>query len=313
MSTTIDDCAVSLPYDSADAVLRAWAPFRHSLATVLSNLEKDQFLIILVKNSNRFVQFACQKDGMRVEVTSNNFLKGRDRLKRGQIAWLRSNGWNAPTGNQKEATPEKDPNGSPNYSIEVPAPYAAEDIANRAVDAMVNGLEIKSSASLSYEAFDASGKPLRIETPELMPVVTDKREPMERLLEVFRKVTGIVDLEFDKDGDISVSRAGVSIWATLVENKVRLFAALIHDMTETPAILRRLNELNKGSHGFRCALNQGTIYASVDFQAHPFIPEHFEQGIDDFAGTAVRLASLLQDEFSWGFFTETGATPHLVQ
>jgi hypothetical protein len=314
MSTTIDDCAVSLCRDSADKACGVWAPFKKRLTSVLSQLEKDQYLIISAKGLNRFVQFACQgEEGMRVEVTSNHFLKGRDRLNRRQISWLRAHGWNAPTGSQKQATPEKDPNGSPNYFVDLPAPLATEDIAHLAVDALVNGLEIPSPASLAYEAFDKSGKNIRIEELDLTPVIADNRGPMERLLEVFRHVTGIADLELDKDGDISISRGGVHIWATQVESRVRMFAALVHDMAETPAILRRLNELNKGSHGFRCALNQGTIYASFDILANPFIPEHFELGIEEFAGTAVRIASLLRNEFSWGFFTETGRTPHVIQ
>lgn len=314
MSTMMDKCAVPLCRDSADTACQAWAPFEQRLTSVLSKLENDQYLIISAKGSNRFVQFACQgEEGMRVEVTSNHFLKGRDRLNRRQISWLRAHGWNVPTGSQKQGTPEEDPNGSPNYFVDLPAPLATEDVAHLAVDALVNGLEIQSSASLAYEAFDTSGKNIRMEELDLTPVIADNRGRMERLLEVFRHVTGIADLEFDKDGDISISRGGVPIWATQVEDRVRMFAALIHDMAETPAVLRRLNELNKGSHGFRCALNHGTIYASLDIMANPFIPEHFELGIEEFAATAVRLASLLRDEFSWGFFTDTGTIPHVIQ
>jgi hypothetical protein len=314
MSTMIENSAVSRCHDSADKASKALAPFAKKLAIALSKLEQNQYLIISAKGSNRFVQFACQgKEGMRVEVTSNHFLKGNDRLNRRQTSWLRKNGWNAPTGSRKEATPEKDPNGSPNYFIDVPAPVAPCDIADLVVKALVNGLEIEGSASLIYEAFDAGGKAIRLEELDLKPAILQGMRLMERLLEVFRRVTGIADLELDGDGDISISRGGVSIWAAQVENRVRMFAALIHDMAETPAVLRRLNELNKGSHGFRCALNQGTIYASLDIIANPFIPEHFEEGIEEFAATAVRLASLLRDEFSWGFFTDTGSTPHVIQ
>jgi hypothetical protein len=47
--------------------------------------------------------------------------------------------------------------------------------------------------------------------------------------------------------------------------------------------------------------------ASLDIMADPFIHEHFQLGIEEFAATAVRLASLLRDEFSWG------STPHVIQ
>jgi hypothetical protein len=112
MSTTIDKRAVSDVRDFLASIPQAWASFSKKLSAVLSKLEMDQYLIISAKDSNRFVQFASEGEaGTRVEVTSNYFLKGRDRLNRRQILWLRTNGWNAPTGDVNEATPEKDPKG----------------------------------------------------------------------------------------------------------------------------------------------------------------------------------------------------------
>jgi hypothetical protein len=109
MSKPANECAVSDRYDSTKAVSRDWPIFSEKLASVLSRLEEDQYLIVSAKKGNRFVQFACQGAwGMRVEVTSNQFLKAEGRLSRGQMSWLRSHGWNAPTGNVREATPEKD-------------------------------------------------------------------------------------------------------------------------------------------------------------------------------------------------------------
>jgi hypothetical protein len=314
MSITNDNCAISRCRVSVNADGPDWALFTKKLALFLSNLENDQYLIISAKGSNRFVQFACHgEEGMRVEVASNQFLKGKDRLRRRQISWLLANEWNAPTGDLKKATPKKDPSGSPNYFVDLPVSVGADDIARRAVEALVNGLEIQSSGSLTHEAFDATGKAIRIAGLDLKPAIQPGSPLMEDLLDVFRRVTGIADLECDEDGDISIFRGGIHVWATQVENRVRMFSALISDLAETPAILRRLNELNKGSHGFRCALNNGTIYASVDILANPFIPEHFEVGIEEFSGTAVRLGSLLREEFSWGLFTDTGATSHVIQ
>jgi hypothetical protein len=310
----IDHRANSQRRHFAKTVSPAWASFSKRLAFVLGKLEEDQCLIVEAMSGNRFVQFACLgKGGMRAEVTSNHCLDGKDRLNRRQISWLRAHGWNAPTHKIDAADSDKDQSGSPNYFVDFPASVPTGDIARLAVEALVYGLEISRSTSLIYKAFEIKGGDLRFEELGLKTANPEGSQLMEKVLEVFRRVTGITDLEFDKDGDISISRAGVPIWATQVESRVRMFAMLAHDMAETPAILRRLNELNKGSHGFRCALNQGTIYASLDIMANPLIPTHFEVGIEEFAGTAVRLASLLKDEFSWGFFTETGATPHVIQ
>ena len=50
-----------------------WPPFAKTLASVLAKLEEDQFLIVPVKQSNQYVQFAAQGSfGMRTETTSNH-------------------------------------------------------------------------------------------------------------------------------------------------------------------------------------------------------------------------------------------------
>src|ERR1035437_1175561 len=151
MSKPTNGCAVSRRYGSTKAVSRDWDIFLERLTSVLSKLEEDQSLIVSAKNSNRFVQFACQGVwGMRVEVTSNHFLKDDDRLNRRQVSWLRSHGWNPPTGKLNKATQHKDPDGSPNYYFDFPAPVNAGDISHIAIETLVNGLEISHPASLAY-------------------------------------------------------------------------------------------------------------------------------------------------------------------
>ena len=51
----------------------AWPPFAQKLAATLEKLQEDQYLILSVKRSNRYVQFAVQGSfGIRVETTSNS-------------------------------------------------------------------------------------------------------------------------------------------------------------------------------------------------------------------------------------------------
>lgn len=314
MSTTIDKRAVSDVRDFLASIPQAWAPFSKKLAAVLSKLEMDQYLIISAKDSNRFVQFANEGEaGTRIEVTSNHFLKGRDRLNRRQISWLRTNGWNAPTGDVNEATPEKDPNGSPNYFVDLPVSVAAKDIARLAISALVHVWGIPNSASLVYEAFGPNGRTLQFDQLGLKPVPLQGRRLMEKVLEVFRQVTGIADLELDKDGDVLIFRGGIPIWTTPVENKMRLCSAILGEVIETPAILRRLNKLNKEAHGLRCVIHDETIYTSFDILANPFIPEHFMTAIEEFSENAIRIATLLRDELSCEASTETSAAPSYIQ
>lgn len=314
MSMTIDNRAVSDVRHFLASIPRAWTPFSKNLALVLSKLEQDQYLIISAKGSNRFVQFACQgEEGMRVEVTSNHFLKGKARLSRRQISWLLANGWNAPTGNVKEATPERDPNGSPNFFVDLPAPIAAGDVAHMAIEALAIGLDIPNPASLAYEAFEADGRTLQFENLGLNRSIVKGRRLMEEVLEVFRSVTGIADLEFDKDGDILVFFREHPVYATPLENKVRLFSPLVTDELETPSLFRKLNELNLGLHGPRCVFHGGTVFVSFDILADPFVTEHLELGIKEFSETAERLARLLREEFSGEGPAKTSVAPSYIQ
>jgi hypothetical protein len=87
MSEASDILIVTGSGVSTGPIAQAWAALSQKLAYILSKLEQDQYLIISEKTRNRYVQFACQGEvGMRVEVTSNHFLKGKDRLNRRQIS-----------------------------------------------------------------------------------------------------------------------------------------------------------------------------------------------------------------------------------
>jgi hypothetical protein len=284
---------------SAKPVSRAWVAFSKRLALVLSKLEEDQYLIVSVDGCNRFIQFACEgEEGMRVEVVSNNFLKGKDRLNRRQISWLRTNGWKVPNGRGDEATPAKDPSGSPNYFVDLPASVAAGDIARLAVEALVHGLEIPSPASLVYGSFERNGRDLRFEELGLTPAVLKGSRLMEKVLEVFREVTGLAELQLDEDGDVSVLYKELIVYATPIEDKVRLASRLANDVVETPALLHTLNELNIASHGSRCVFHRERIFLVFDIPANPFFSEYLALGIKEFSDTAEKLAFLLRDEFS---------------
>ena len=95
---------------------KAWPAFVQKLTGVLKRLKEDQFLILSVKHSNRFVQFAAQGAvGMRIETTSDSYLKEPERLGKRDISALIDAGWQPPTGSPDESTPDRDPDGSPNF------------------------------------------------------------------------------------------------------------------------------------------------------------------------------------------------------
>jgi hypothetical protein len=178
MSKSNENRTFSRHRDSVIALSQAWAPFGKRLTSVLSKMKEDQYLVISAKSGDRYIQFACQGgQGMRVEVSSNNFLKGNGRLKRRQTSWLCTNGWNAPTVNRTKATPKKDPNGSPNYFVDLPVSIAVDEIAEFAIEALMHGLEIPNPALLAYEAFNSNGVTFQID--ELRQVDGEMPRPIE--------------------------------------------------------------------------------------------------------------------------------------
>ena len=280
-------------------ISKAWIPFAQNLTQVLSRLEEDQMLILSAKQGNRFVQFSCQGTwGMRAEVTSNHFLRKGDRLNRREIAWLRSHGWNAPTDTPKQATPDRDPDGSPNYYIDFSASRLASEIANVAIETLIHGLAFSHPGALSYESFDTTGRVLEFREIGLKPTPRQKGSVMEQVLSVFRQVTKLDDLTLDDDGDVSVRYGSVLVCATQLDNRVRLFSVLVADIEETPTLLRKLNQINDGDHRTRVFWRDDVVYAILDLPGDPFVPAHLVAAMHEFSEVADGLAIVLGAEFS---------------
>lgn len=292
--------ASCLGSESGQCLPDEWTAFADDLAAVLGQLEADQWLILAARRGNRFLQFYCQgAHGLRVEVTSNHFLKGKDRLSRRQMAWLGEHGWCAPTGTPQQATPERDPEGSPNYYVDVSASVPVFEIARLAIDALVNGLALRHPDALTLESFDAKGRSLTLAVPECERIMTRRNAPlMEQVLKVFRKVSGVADLELNEDCDVSVRYGDIMVSAFQLDDKIRLFAPLVTEVTETPALLRKLNRINDGEHRIRCCLHGELVYAALDVPAAPFVPAHLAAALGEFSEVAEGLAIVMHAESS---------------
>jgi len=279
-------------------VSRDWAPFARNLSRVLARLEEDQFLILSAKRGNRYLQFSGQGAwGTRIEVGSNQFLKGEDRLTRQEVAWLRTHGWKAPTGTPKQATPDKDPDGSPNYFIDVPSHIGASDCVSMIVDTLIHGLSFHHPGALSYEAFDAAGKVLSFQELGLKSSNRADTPLMDAVLATFKEITGIEDLSFDEDGDVSIRYGVIVISAVQFNDRVRLYSTLVSQVTETPELLRKINQINDSGHRLRVFLNDRVVLAVLDVPAAPFVPAHLVAAMNEFAEVAEGLAIVLRAEF----------------
>lgn len=282
----------------------AWPPFAQKLADVLAKLEEDQFLVVCVKHSSRFVQFAAQGTfGMRAEMTSNSYLTKQEQLSPRQIAALIELGWHDPTGAPSESTPEKDPDGSPNFFCQFNCPVGFEDLATLAVRTLIEIVRVPHPGFLEYEAFDAEGDEVKLPdlglrvkpAPSSGGVASRSRE----LLAVLREITGISDLAFDKDGDGGLQYGSAVTFVRLIgdASHVRFYSPILREVEESADLFERLNDMNVSESAMRFVFQNGVIYGTADIAAAPFVSAHVVQAYQRFCVVVDGIDSLLQEEF----------------
>ncbi len=134
---------------------QAWAQFASDLADALADLDEDEFLIITTKKDGYYVQFAAQGNfGMRLEATSNAYTDDNNKLSEQACAKLLNLGWNAPTCVPDDFHPERhDPDGSPNYFLDVGVPLPYGSVASLAVNTLRAVFGATHPGELQYKAF----------------------------------------------------------------------------------------------------------------------------------------------------------------
>lgn len=294
---------VQKPLKPTTRISVAWTPFAHKLATTLETLEEDQFLILSVKHSNRFIQFAAQGSfGIRIETTSNSYLTKPEQLNKEQIATLIDIGWESPTGAPTESTPEDDPDGSPNFFAEFPAPVSFESVANLTVRTLSEILCVPHPGSLQYQAFDDEGQAIVLPVLGLKITKPSKQvdiDVSQLLLDTLKEFTGISDLSYDNDGDIGIRFGSALTFVRLINDTqhVRLFSLILRDVEDDPNIYRRLNDINADEAFLRLFYKNETIFGILDVSAVPYVGEHVAQAFEYFSTTVDEIGSPLQEEF----------------
>jgi hypothetical protein len=286
----------------------AWPTFAQKLAAALETLAEDQYLVLSVKQSNRFIQFAAQGSfGIRVETTSNNYLTKQEKLDERQIAALIKAGWLAPTGTPASSTPEGDPDGSPNFFVEFSAPVSFEALANLTVRTFAEILRVPHPGFLQYEAFDdTEGEWAAMALPELglkqaIPARPDDNLEglSQALLTTLKEETGISNLDYDSDGDIGIRYGSAIAFVRLIGDPlhIRIYSPILRDVEESPGIFARLNDINANETLMRFYYQNGVIYGASDISAVPYVNAHVVQILAHFCVIADGMDSLLQAEF----------------
>ena len=293
--------AASRP-DPSRKVSSAWAPFAESLASVLEQLQEDQFLVLSAKGSNRFVQFYAQGAfGMRAEAVSNEYLRGRDRLGVAQIVRLGELGWLVPSGTSRTSTPQNDPDGSPNHYINVAVPVPFGELASLAVRTLREVMAVPHPQFLEYSALDTRGNILEFgELGLLRAAANDRRAYLERrVLKTLQVLTGLDDLEFNDKGIVGLryGTSAILIRATQDLSAVFVDSPLLIGVDSSPALLAELNALNAGESRMRFLFDDETVTARCDVAIEAFLPSIFGPALETFCEQAQAVTELLQATF----------------
>lgn len=283
-------------------ISRAWAPFAHKLAATLEKLEEDQYLILSTKNSDRFIQFAAQGSfGIRIETASNSYLDGPEQLYEEQVATLIDAGWERPSGAPAESTPEGDPDGSPNFFVDFPAPVSFESVANLTVRTLSEILRVPHPGSLQYLAFDDDNQAIAL--PELglkLEIRTDEAADASKLLlDTLREYTDISDLNYDEDGDIGILSGSALTFIRLINDSkhIRLFSIILTNVDDDADIYKHINDINADEELIRFFYKEEAIFGLLDIFAAPYIGEHVVQAFEYFSTTVDRIGIQLQETF----------------
>ena len=140
-----------------------WERFANDLALCLADLSEDEYLILSSKRLNYFVQFAAQgKFGMRAEATSNTYIvPAEDALSTARCATMEQLGWKVPT---EVPTSSSDPDGSPNFFLDLAPPVDFASLAELAVQTLRRVYGIHHPGELQYKSFTRSGAQIRFPT-----------------------------------------------------------------------------------------------------------------------------------------------------
>lgn len=280
-----------------------WQAFAERLRLVLGAMKEDEFLIISLKETNRFVQFAAQgAHGMRVEATSNHFLSGRERLDDKQVRALVRLGWRKPTGTPAQATPERDADGSSNFFLDFPVPVDHFIVTNLAIRTLTEVFCVPHEGFLQYEAFDYAGNNYALPGLQIKHQVRDPEirmaEIAERLLNTVREATELPDLEFDEDGYLQLRSKGLPLFIHLVGEPpmAQFYSPLISGQRASRRLFVQINHLNLNNGPSRYLLHEDTVLAVLEIPAWPLQIEHVTASLERFTEAARAVADWLQAE-----------------
>ena len=292
------------------APLGAWPAFERKLAETLGALEEDQYLVVSAKRGWAYVQFAAQGSfGLRAECVGNNYLDEAHALRAGQTALLRRIGWSSPTGTPEDASPKRQPGGSPNFFRDFDRPVPFADAARMAVRALTEVFEIPHPGYLMYKAFDKKQRTILVPTlglkreepapPSEKPREDTVEEIRKLVLRAIREGSGNADLEFSEGGDLPLRFGSAAVLVRVLDAPpcVRMFSPVLEDVEADDRLLDRLNELNAEIRFARFFVVEGKVIVAAEIFVVPVVADHVTRACLQVGSLADEFGGRLQKEF----------------
>lgn len=311
---------------------RSWDEFTTDLAAALASLAEDQCLVLSVRGtgvegrpgsrgSSYYVQFVATDYGLRAEAVSNSFLVGAERISPEAQIRLVGLGWQPPT--HPPGQEDVDPEGSPNYFHDHQAPVPFAEVASTAVATLRDVYGASEPATLTYLAFDASGRELEFpglgvehEASPANVVVNDPEEllpspstPAELRHEVETALSPVLtggEVHYDRDGDIPIRFGSTQVFVRSGEEApvVRVFAILLTDLSVSSALMDAVNDLNQRYLYAKFFWDGRSVVMAIDVPCRPFVGSHLLHAIGTVGQVGDELDEELQERFGgrtfWG-------------
>lgn len=163
-SETMNDIKEALSPDEE------WQRLTTELGTCLAALNEDEFLVLTHKRTSRYVQFAAQGEfGTRIEAAGNaNIEPATAGLALQDYLAMAKLGWHLPNDQLgQQAGAQADPDGSPNFFLDVASPVDFQAAATLAVQTLRGVYRIHHPGMLVYKAFASKGPAIRFPTLRL--------------------------------------------------------------------------------------------------------------------------------------------------
>lgn len=131
------------------------------------------------------------------------------------------------------------------------------------------------------------------------PLPPESRDLQEALRQTLLEASGKATLLADADGDFRIAAGSATVFAgiRLGEPVVRLFAPVLTNVAESPALIEKVNDINRCFPLVNAQWDGRSLTLSIDLVAEPYVSEHVRFALDRLSGVADDLDDELRYQF----------------